>query len=83
MMMSQVMNSVHAQRDTFINASRSISLSLLLQLIFANALLGVGGMLIWTFLGISLAGDRYHQYHQVESQQQLLDLQLTLEETGE
>ena len=82
MMMAQSMNSPNAIQDPFINASRSISLSLLLQLIFANALLGVGGLLIWTFLGISLAGDRYYQHQQIESQQQLLELQLALEEPG-
>ena len=63
-------------------SSRSISLSLLVQLIFANILLGIGGLLIWTFLGISLAGDRYYEHQQIESQQQLLELQLALEEPG-
>ena len=82
MMMIQVMKSPNTVQDTFINASRSISLSLLVQLIFANILLGVGGLLIWTFLGISLAGDRYHQHRQIESQQQLLELQIALEEPG-
>lgn len=84
MMMSQAMRSPYASQDTFMNASRSISLSLLLQLIFANALLGVGGMLIWTFLGISLAGDRYHHHqNQIMVQYHELELQLALENTGE
>lgn len=83
MMMAQAMKSPNATQDTFINTSRSISLSLLLQLIFANALLGVGGMLIWTFLGISLAGDRYHQHRQVEAQHQALELQFALENFGD
>lgn len=83
MMMIKAMNSPNATQDTFINASRSISLSLLLQVIFANALLGVGGMLIWTFLGISLAGDRYHHHYQVEAQHEALELQLALENSGD
>jgi hypothetical protein len=81
LLMTQAMRSPYAAQDTFINASRSISLSLLLQIIFANAFLGVGGMLIWTFLGISLAGDRYYKYQSHLAYE--YEFQLERENTGE
>jgi hypothetical protein len=47
--------------DTFVNATRAVGIAGCTQLIFFNAAIGFGGLIIWGFLGITLAGQKYHQ----------------------
>ncbi len=61
MLLTKAMQSNEASHDSFLSAARAISFSMIAQMVFANALLSVSGMLIWSFLGISLAGDLYHR----------------------
>jgi hypothetical protein len=49
-----------SRHDLFAAASRGIAVALLAQLIFANTLVGLSGMVFWSFLGLSLAANTYH-----------------------
>ena len=62
LMMFKVLRSSVGRTDPFMNASRGISLSFFAQLIFGNSITGFSGILLWSFLGVSLAADKYHHY---------------------
>ena len=49
-------------QDSFMSAARGISISFAIQIIFANSLIGVAGMLLWGFLGTVLSGDLYYRH---------------------
>jgi hypothetical protein len=57
----RVLSSPSAKFDSFLSASRSISISCFLQMIMGTSVIGLPGLLVWSFLGISLAGDKYYQ----------------------
>ncbi len=59
---SIVMKSEGISRDSFMSAARGISISFAIQIIFANSLIGVAGMLMWGFLGTVLSGDLYYRH---------------------
>ena len=61
---SIVLKSQNISQDTFMSAARGISISFAIQIIFANSLIGVAGMLMWGFLGTVLSGDRYYRHQQ-------------------
>ena len=60
LMMFKVFRSSVGRSDAFMNAARGISLSFFAQLIFGNSITGFSGILLWSFLGVSLAADKYH-----------------------
>jgi hypothetical protein len=60
LMMFKTIQSSVGRSDAFMNASRGISLSFFAQLIFSNSISGFSGILLWSFLGVSLAADKYH-----------------------
>jgi hypothetical protein len=62
LMMYKVLGSAVGRLDSFMNAARGISLSFFAQLIFGNSITGFSGILLWSFLGVSMAADRYHHY---------------------
>lgn len=62
LMISKVLRSSVGRSDAFMNAARGISLSFFAQLIFGNSIAGFSGILLWSFLGVSLAADKYHSY---------------------
>jgi hypothetical protein len=49
------------QSDPFVTTSRGIAASVLIQLVFVNTLIGVLGMVFFTFLGLALAANVYHR----------------------
>ncbi len=59
-LMFQVIKTQSAVNDSFAKASESIALGMLTQLGFGPNSLGLPGMLLWGFLGISLAAKQYH-----------------------
>jgi hypothetical protein len=61
---SIVLKSQNISQDTFMSAARGISISFAIQIIFANSLIGVAGMMLWGFLGTVLSGDRYYRHQQ-------------------
>jgi hypothetical protein len=48
--------------DPFMNISRALGLSYFSLIIFGNTFIGISGMILWGFLGISIAGCKYYQY---------------------
>lgn len=49
-----------ASFDTFASASRAISAAMLVMLLFGNVLLDLSGVVLWGFLGIGVAANRYN-----------------------
>jgi hypothetical protein len=52
--------------DSFMSAASAICFAQILMLIFGNGLIGVSGILLWGFLGISLAAHKYYQHQSAE-----------------
>lgn len=48
--------------DPFVSAASAISIGQIVQLVFGNGLTGISGILIWCFLSLSLAGNKYYQH---------------------
>ena len=61
---SIALNSQNISQDSFMSAARGISISFAIQIIFANSLIGIAGMLLWGFLGMVISGDRYYRHQQ-------------------
>ena len=51
--------------DPFIGTSRAIALTALVRFPLNIPMLGVSGLLLWCFLGIALAGLKYHQHQKI------------------
>lgn len=56
----KITQSLKMHFDTFLSACSAISLASLGMLIFNNIFTGVQGIFFWSFIGISLAGNRYY-----------------------
>jgi hypothetical protein len=48
--------------DTFMSSASAISVGMVALLAFGNPLTGVGGIILWGFLGMVLAGHEYYQH---------------------
>ncbi len=48
--------------DLFVEISGAIAIAVLIQLIFVNTLIGVQGMVFWSFLSLAAIGRTYNQY---------------------
>lgn len=48
--------------DPFMAAARAISISCLLTMLGGSAMLGFGGLVLWGFIAIAMAGHKYHQH---------------------
>lgn len=49
-----------ARFDTFSSASRAISLSIFAMLVFSSLMLALSGTVLWSFLGMGTAANRYY-----------------------
>lgn len=66
LLLIKLLSGIHEGRiDPFASASFAISISLFTQIIFANVLTGPMGIIFWSFVGITLAAHKYHQYQRV------------------
>ncbi len=63
-----LLTNVQERSDTFASAARAISLALLFQMLFANVMLALTGVIFWTFLGIGMAANKYHQHEKLLKQ---------------
>jgi hypothetical protein len=63
----RVLASSSAKSDTFLSASRAISLCFLLQMIMGTAVIGFPGLMVWSFLGLSLCGDQFYKKSKLRS----------------
>lgn len=51
--------------DPFIGTTRAIVMSLLAKILVNNIIFGVSSVLLWGFLGISMAAIKYHQHQKI------------------
>ena len=51
-----------ARFDPFMNTARAIGVSSFAQMVSGSAMLGLAGLVLWGFIGISMAGHRYYQH---------------------
>ena len=57
-----LLTSVEGHSDAFARAARAITLGILFQMLFGNVMLALTGVVFWTFLGIGMAANKYHQH---------------------
>ena len=57
----KLMQGLKLRCDPFLSATSAISFASLGMLIFNNVFAGVQGIFFWSFIGVSLAGQRYYQ----------------------
>ncbi|MBE9140725.1 hypothetical protein IQ254_26575, partial [Nodosilinea sp. LEGE 07088] len=57
--------------DVFVAATRSITAASLVQMLFGNTAISIGGLILWGFLGVNLAAQRYYAH---QKQQLVLPL---------
>lgn len=50
-----------ARFDPFVSAARAIALGVAIQLVFGSVMTGVSGVVLWTFLGMVMASQKYYQ----------------------
>ena len=61
----KVFQSPECRFDPFMAAARSIGLGMLSTLAGNSGMLGMPGMILWGFLGIALAGHKYHVHQHI------------------
>lgn len=54
--------SKEGRSDTFLSASRAIGLGIFSQLWLGSNMLGLSGIILWSFFGIAMAARRYYQH---------------------
>ncbi len=55
--------------DVFVAATRSITVASLVQMVFGNTATGVGGLILWGFLGVNLSAHRYYAHQKQQLSQ--------------
>jgi hypothetical protein len=51
-----------ARFDSFISAARAIGIAACAQLVIGSGMLGIAGMILWGFFGITMAAHKYYQH---------------------
>ncbi len=51
--------------DIFANTARAIGVSCFAQLVSGSAQIGIAGVILWGFLGISMAANKYYQHQRI------------------
>lgn len=54
--------------EPFMNVSSAISVGLLTSLIMGNSFIGITGIILWSFLSLTLAGHKYYQHQRLLAQ---------------
>lgn len=62
-----------ASGDTFIFAARAISLGMFAQLLLGSVMLGVMGVVLWSFAGVVMASQRYYAFYASNQNESLFD----------
>ncbi len=61
----KLFGSKESYRDPFLATSRAIVVSALARILVNNIAFGVSSVLLWGFLGIGMAGVKYHQHQRI------------------
>jgi hypothetical protein len=64
----QLFNIPGAKSDTFISACQGIAISALIRFPVNGSNSGVSGVMLWTFIALGLASERYNRYQSVQKQ---------------
>lgn len=59
-----------ARSDLFASAARAICLSMTAMLIFSSQMLGLSGVILWGFLGMGIAANRYYKERSLSCKKQ-------------
>jgi len=62
LIMFELFNSNVGRFDAFASAARAVGLSILAQLLFGSVMLALSGVVFWSFLGMAMAANKYHQH---------------------
>ncbi|ARV57696.1 glucose-6-phosphate isomerase [Nostocales cyanobacterium HT-58-2] len=68
LLLFKVYQGSEARSDSFANASRSISLAIVFQLVFSSLMISLSGVILWGFLGLAMAAKKYHQHQRFSSE---------------
>jgi hypothetical protein len=61
LLLVKLLQATESRFDTFIAASRAIGVACITAMPIFSVMLGLSGLVMWSFLGIALAGHNYHQ----------------------
>lgn len=64
-LLMRTLRHVPGVQDAFAVASRAIAISTFVQMGLNESMLGVFGMVLWSFIGIALAAQTYHRHHAI------------------
>jgi uncharacterized membrane protein len=64
----QLFNISGAKSDTFISACQGIAISALIRFPVNGSNSGVSGVMLWTFIALGLASERYNRYQSIQKQ---------------
>ncbi|MBW4664109.1 MAG: hypothetical protein KME01_07915 [Chroococcus sp. CMT-3BRIN-NPC107] len=65
MAMFNLLTNTEGRADGFSRAARAISVGVIVQMLFGNVVLALPGMVFWSFLGIGMAANKYHQHERL------------------
>jgi len=60
-LLSRLIGNFRTSTDVFLNAARAITISIVVQMPLGSVIRGLPGVVLWGFLGIGLAAQKYHQ----------------------
>jgi hypothetical protein len=66
LLLFQVSQSLKRRFDPFLSATSAISLASVGMLVLNNVFTGSQGVILWSFLGIAVAGNKYYQHQRAE-----------------
>lgn len=61
LLLSRLIGNFRNSTDVFLNAARAITISLVVQMPLGAVIRGLPGVVLWGFLGIGLAAQKYHR----------------------
>lgn len=59
--MFELFQGAESRADSFLGAARAISIGIISQMIFSSVMLGLSGLVFWSFLAMGLAGQKYYR----------------------
>jgi len=62
MLLFSVFQYPESRFDSFVSAARAIAVSICATLPLGSSMLGISGLMLWGFLGLCVAGHKYHEY---------------------
>lgn len=67
----KLISASNIKMDSFASSSRAITVAMLCQIGFGSIFYGLPGVILWSFMGLGLAAQRYHKYSLLNKEQLL------------